>query len=284
VVRITASDVPAITEVCPKHWGTSPKQVVEKKQQWDASLCKGETPDYDEGFLQAALGRMQFGAAQEGPEVEQYLQRMQQYYTDMTPGGDWNFQAQETGLIVHPKDPWIAASPDRFIIASGSKAAAGQLSTQEWLLEVKVCVSSDLPADDSLPVHVLQQVLVQLECTQRTQAHVWFAKAGHPGKLFIVYYDSNADQTTIITNGGQSQQLYGVWREIHRRLAWTYFQQLAPALILQRARLGVIPRDKLPTATAARGEFSAVAATTFDGQYSTSLAGLPCRSELMHVV
>jgi hypothetical protein len=124
------------------------------------------------------------------------------------------------------------------IIAATSNAAAGQLSPNEWLLEVKVCVSSDLPADDSLPVHVLQQVLVQLECTQRTEAHVWFAKDGHPGKLFAVHYDSNADHTTVVANGGQVQQLYGVWTDIYNKLACTYFQQLAPALIQCSGRTG----------------------------------------------
>lgn len=120
----------------------------------------------------------------------------------------------------------------------------------EWLLEVKLCLDSDLPDADTLPLHVLHQVLVQLECTQRMQAHVWFVKQDHPGRLIMVNYNSNTNYTTIITASGKLQEISGMWRDIHNKLAWLYFNQLAPELILQRAKLGAISVDLLPTATA----------------------------------
>jgi hypothetical protein len=127
---------------------------------------------------------------------------------------------KESGLVVHATTPWLAASPDRFIYATNHNAAPGQTNTAEkkkWLLEIKVCVDSDLPPMDNLPLHVLQQVLVQLEVTQRQQAHVWFAKEGQEGRLYVVHYNSHLDHTTIITAGASIQELTGAWAGIQKK-------------------------------------------------------------------
>ena len=230
VCRITASEAAVFTEALPVMWHKeTPKQLIIKKVQqkvkWAADIDAGRQPDFSADVSATAQRRMAIGVEQEQAGVEAYLDHMARQQDG------FKYTAETIGLVVSQDHPWLAASPDRKIHAvryplpgDGSSAHGDRA---EFLLEVKVCVDSDIP--DSLPEYVRRQVMVQLHATNMPRCDVCFYKEGHAPKVFSVVWDFEKSH----------------WDSILQRLRWHFFKDLAPAIIHQRAVAGRLSPEML---------------------------------------
>ena len=185
---ITATDLAAI---CEEHPWQKPIDVWRSKKGDDRELSP-------EALERAAAGQV-FEAA---------IARM---HINKMPGGQKNwrlYQPHET--IPHPKVPWCAATPDRFVVhvPGGDRMLPKRLEDMayggqaEHLLECKlvgsrvashwnVDLNSAEPDVDRIPTYVNIQVHWQMFCTGMRKAYVGALIGGTTFRRYLVEYDED---------------------------------------------------------------------------------------------
>lgn len=190
-----------------------------KRQGASSSSCTvGLGPATPRDYWRLKTGRIQREDTEEGRRI---LQRGH----DLEPvaahayEGFFDCQLAEVGIVVHPKIPWIHASPDRLI-------ARGHGANCEGLVEIK-CPIYGLP--QRIKDQYMCQVQQQMECTGARWCD-----------LFSYYKDDGPAATSRRRATDESGKVMGakcwrIWRsrEYWKRMLWS-MERFADCLMEDR--------------------------------------------------